>query len=234
MAYIINYNSCHINLPIKTTSHAKVYTGDNWHEAANAIIRNVKTFGFTQPVVGLSAIRREAEWNLTGSHGLRFGEGSMKKNWRFSFDFKPTKTAATWDTMLSITDNGDAYKGNPRNVLRLYFIPNSLKISMHFVFDTTDFTKSPHFDTPDLTVNEWHTIEVSQMVKEGNTIFVFQVNGVTHHNVVNKNPHMFPALDFYNGFDGNAWGTTSGQMKDFQFFSSDLASDIPPYFGTYE
>ena len=201
--------------------------------------QNVRRFGFSKPITNtpqLCAIGREEEWDLAGTHGKKFATGSMKKSWRMSYDFKPTKTSGSWDTMVRITDNGPVYQGNPRNVVGLFIIPNSLKIRMHFVFDITDLKKSPNFDTPALTLNEWNTIEVSQMENGGTTTLLVTLNGVTHHNVVNKNPHLLDPLDFYHGLScGNSWKwTANGKMRNFQFISSDVAADIPPHFGTYE
>jgi len=75
----------------------------------------------------ISSIRRESEFNLADTYGVVFAHGSMKTNWRFSFNFKPIKTANAWQSFLRITDNG---AGNERRVLGLWLIPNTLNIRM--------------------------------------------------------------------------------------------------------
>ena len=158
------------------------------------------------------------------------GQGSMKSNWRLSFNLAPSKTSPDWQTCLRITDHAP---GNERNVLGLWFIPDTLHMRMHFAFDITDNNQSgnpPAFDVPPLTVNEQNTIEISQMVKDGKTVLVFKLNGYTYHNKVNENPHMYPALDFYYAM--GSWNGVSADMRDFQYYSSDLATDIPAVSGT--
>jgi len=102
---------------------------------------------------------------------------------------------------------------------------------MHYEFDSSDASRTPRFDTKAITLNEWNTVDISQMVKDGKSILLFKVNGFIYHNIVNGNPRTYPALDFYSAF--GTWRASSGQIRDFQFYSSDVASDIPALSGTY-
>ena len=154
----------------------------------------------------------------------------MKSNWRFSFDFKPTQMANAWETCLGIYDNGP---GDERRVLRMFMLPNTLDFRMHYEFDSTNTGIVPVFDTHSnaLTLNEWNTVEVSQIVQDGNSMLVFKVNGFIYHNTANVNPRTYPALDFYIAY--GSWQSAYGQMRNFQFYSADLATDIPAL-GTYK
>ena len=157
----------------------------------------------------------------------------MKSNWRFSFDFKPsqTLTGSLYKSFLHITDNGP---GVQQRVLGLWMIPNTQDIGMHFEFDSTDPNVTPWFATHSdaITLNEWNTVEISQMVHDGNSILLFKVNGLIYHNVTNVNPRTYPALDFYNA--RGEWQPADGHMRYFQFYSADLATDIPLTLRTYK
>jgi len=45
---------------------------------------------------------------------------------------------------------------------------------MHYEFDSNDASRTPAFDTKAITLNEWNTVEISQIVKDGKSILLFK------------------------------------------------------------
>ena len=157
--------------------------------------------------------QRSSELVIDGTENQIFGSMALFKNWELSYEFMPTATATTWQSMVHLTD--DPATTPAQRMLSMYLIPNTLSLRMHYTLNEL----SPFVDFPltnELTLNEWNSFLIAQKLKDDTYVIEVTVNGQQFDDIASS------ALNYktMNIYSTTWWNAALGSLKNFELISS--------------
>lgn len=172
-----------VNTKPRVFKNVKVYAGDPWNSAANAVLRNFKFTvepEFTGNVLKGKLLRTIPKWG---------------KEWRLSFKIKPIAKQRGWSNILHLSARSNAGRLGDR-IPAIWLYPNSLKMS---VYSSVGNNNNYGYTTPrNLPTTRFTQVRIEQLkASSGRFVYKIIINGRVVRSVTNTRPMDYRNVKVY-------------------------------------